>query len=139
MRVKKYKSDKLVSIPIKKYLINWAKAPSKGQQILQDFLYPYWKDCIVLKEMKIPGTKWRFDIVNCNRRIIVEFSPTSHHNKYNPFFHKSRAGYLRSLLADSKKREWAEENDFKVIDVCEEDLDYLSKSYFLNTFDVQLS
>lgn len=138
MKVKKYKSDKLVSIKINKYKIDWNKAPSKGQQILQDFLFPYWKNYLILKEMYLPGTKWRFDLVNCSKKIIIEYSPLSHHNNYNPFFHKSRAGYLRSLKSDSNKLEWAADNGFKVIEITEEDLPHLSANYIETKFGISI-
>lgn len=139
MRVKKYKSDKEVLIKISKYKINWSKAPSKGQQILQDFLYPLWRNCLVLAEMRVPGTLWRFDIVNCNKKIIIEYSPLTHHNNYNPWFHKSRAGYLKSLKSDINKLEWAEQqNGFKVIEIVEEDLPLLSIKYIENKFGINI-
>lgn len=138
MKVKKYKSDKEVLIKVSKYKIIWDKAPSKGQLKLQQFLYPFWKNCIVLKEMFIPGTKWRFDIVNCNKKIIVEYSPLSHHNNYNKFFHKSRIGYIRSLKSDLDKFEWAVDNGFKVLEINEDDLEHLSYEFVLNKFNISL-
>lgn len=137
MKVRKYKSQKEVTISIKRYTIEWESAPSKGQQVLQNFLYPYWKNQIILAEMYVPGTKWRFDIVNCNKKIILEYSP-SHHNSFNPFFHKNRAGYLKSLKSDIYKRDWAAINGFKVIDIDESDLDNLSINYFVDKFGISI-
>lgn len=138
MRVFKYKSKQQILIKTSDYLINWKKAPSKGQQILQDFLYPYWKYSLILQEMRVPGALWRFDIVNCNKRLIVEYSPVTHHNNYNPFFHKSRLGYLKSLKSDIFKSEWAAENNFKVIEITEDDLDKLSPSYIEEKFGISI-
>lgn len=138
MKVKKYKSSKEIIIKVSDYKIDWQKAPSKGQQILQDFLYKYWSKCLVLSEMRVPGTKWRFDIVNCNKKIIVEFSPTSHHNNYNQFFHKSRAGYLRSIKADLFKFDWAMSNGFKLIEIVDDDLNKLSPDYILEKFGINI-
>lgn len=137
MKVKKYKSNKLVSISLKKYAIDWEKAPSKGQRVLQDFLYQFWHNQLILGEMRIPGTLWRFDIVNCNKRIIFEFSPI-HHFAFNKFFHKNRAGYLKSLKSDVLKQKWAEENDFKVIEITDEDLPKLSLKYIEEKFGVSI-
>jgi hypothetical protein len=138
VKVKKYKSDKIISIDIKKYKIDWNSAPSKGQQILQDFLFPYWKTRLILREMRVPGTLWRFDLVDVNSRTIVEYSPISHHGNYNPFFHKTRAGYLKSIKSDIYKLEWAEQNGFKVIEIQECDLPFLSLDYIYNKFGVNL-
>jgi hypothetical protein len=139
MKVFKYNSTRLCTIPINRYKINWEKAPSKGQLELQKFLYPYWKSYLVLKEMRVPGTLWRFDIVNCNKRLIIEYSPKSHHGSYNKFFHKNRAGYGKSLNADVSKYEWAvEQNGFKLIEITEEDLPNLSVQFFQNRFDINI-
>ena len=137
MKVKKYKSNKEISININKYKINWQKSQSKGQQILQDFLYPYWKDSLILQEMRVPGTLWRFDLVNCNKKLIIEYSPV-HHREYTPFFHKHRLGYLKVIQSDIKKEQWAETNNFKLIEVQEEDLDLLSYQFFIDKFDIYL-
>lgn len=138
MKVKKYKSDRLVTINIQKYKIDWNSAPSKGQQVLQNFLYPYWRNSLILQEMYVPGTKWRFDLVNCNRKIIVEYSPKTHHGNFNKFFHRSRAGYLRSIKADLFKYDWAIENDFKVAEIVEKDLDNLSIKFFQDKFNISI-
>ncbi len=139
MRVKAYKSEKLILINTKKYKINWDKKVSKGQKILQDFLYPYWRNYLVLQEMRVPSTLWRFDLVNCSKKIIIEFSPKSHHNNFNKFFHKSRSGYLRSLKADMYKYEWAtEQNGFKLIELDDSDLPLLSVKYLEEKFGVNI-
>lgn len=138
MKVKKYKSNKEILIKVSKYLIDWKKAPSKGQQILQDFLYKYIKNHIVLAEFRIPGSLMRFDIVDCTTRNIYEFSPISHHNNYNPFFHKSRAGYLRSLKSDTNKLEWAEQNNFQVAEITDDDLPLLSIKYIQDKFNINI-
>lgn len=139
MRVFKYNSNKLVTININKYKIDWNSAPSKGQQTLQDFLYPYLKNHIVLAEMRVPGTLWRFDLVDCNTKVIYEYSPLTHHNNYNPFFHKSRAGFLKSLKSDMLKYEWAtQKNNFKVIEITEDDLPLLSLKYIQDKFNISI-
>ena len=88
--------------------------------------------------MRVPGTLWRFDLVNCNKKLIIEYSPITHHNNYNPFFHKSRAGYLKSLKSDMFKNQWALDNGFKVIEIVEDDLDKLSLAYFIDKFGISL-
>jgi hypothetical protein len=138
MKVLKYKSHKLVTINIRKYAIDWTDAPSKGQKVLQDFLYPFWKNSIILSEMRIPGTLMRFDLVNCNKKLIIEYSPISHHDNFNKFFHKDRIGFLKSLKNDIEKRKWAQENGFQVLDIQESDLKDLSLSYIKRKFGIEL-
>jgi hypothetical protein len=138
VKVRKYNSNKLVTININKYKIDWNKAPSKGQKILQDFLYTFWKNNLVLQECRIPGALFRFDLLNCTKKIIIEYSPLSHHNNFNKFFHRSRSGYLKSLKSDINKRKWAESNGFKVIDIQESDLENLSILYIYDKFGISL-
>lgn len=138
MRVKKLNSSKFILINVGKYLIDWNKAPSKGQKKLQKFLYPYLKSHIVLAEMRVPGSLWRFDIVDCNTHIIYEYSPESHHNNYNEFFHHDRVGYSKSIISDFNKEEWANQNGFKVVHIIEDDLDKLSLDYFKSNFEVNI-
>ena len=138
MIVTKWKSSKEVVIPINKYRIKWNKAPSKGQQKLQDFLVHFWEYDIVLAEMRIPGSKKRCDIVNCNKKVIIEYSPLSHHNNFNPFFHGNRSNFLKSIKSDYDKMMWAESNGFLFVEVTEADLDNLNKEYFSKTFNLNL-
>lgn len=138
IKVKRYNSNKLVSINPNKYRIDWNNAPSKGQQILQNFLYPYLKNHLVLKEVRIPGTLMRIDIVDCNTHICYEYSPLTHHNNYNEFFHKCRAGYLKSLTSDMNKARWINENGFKLVEIVEDDLNNLSLKYFREKFEIDI-
>lgn len=136
----KFKSTKTKNVNISHYLINWSIAPSKEQQRLQDFLYPYWKNHIVLAEFLLPGSLLRFDIINISQHIIVEHSPNSTHGEFNKFFHVTRSGYLKRIKNDMAKIEWAENQNppFRVIETTEEDLDLLSRKYFLEKFNVLL-
>lgn len=130
MIVTKWKGTQKIAIPIKNYKIDWSKAPSKGQQVVQDFLYDFWRHDIVIAEMRIPGCMKRFDIVNCSKKIIIEYSPISHHGNFSEFFHKNRAQYLKSIKSDIDKIAWAERNGFKIAEITEADLIRLSEKWF---------
>jgi hypothetical protein len=132
----KFKSQKQVNVNINKYLINWNESPSKQQKILQNFLYPYWKNKIVCAEFRIPGSLFRIDILNISDRLAIEYSPDSTHD-FNPFFH-NRASFERRVKSDIDKIEELERNKFKIIELNEEDLDLLSPRYFIDKFQISL-
>ncbi len=130
-----------VLIKINKYKINWLKAPSKEQKIIQDFLYPFWCHKIVLQEFRIPSSLLRIDLICCNSRTCIEYSPKSHHGTYNKFFHGgSRNNYLSSLKRDCKKYEWITDprNSLKFIELNETDLPFLSPKYILDKFGINI-
>ena len=133
----KFKSDKQVNVNIRKYLIDWSLSPSKQQKILQDFLYPFWKNKIICAEFRLPGSLFRVDLINISDRLAIEYSPDSTHD-FNQYFHGSRAGFLRRVKSDIWKIEELERNNFKIIEINEEDLNWLSKSFFLEKFNVVL-
>ena len=72
------------------------------------------------------------------KRIAVE-AQGAQHEEFNKFFHNnSRANYLRSITRDHDKRVWLENNDFKVLEVFEDDLPSLSKKYILDKFEISI-
>lgn len=87
----------------------------------------------------MPGSLFRIDILNISDKIAIEYSPDSTHFEFSPFFHGTRpSGYLKRIKSDLLKIEELERNGFQVIEINEEDLDYLSKKYFLEKFGVNL-
>lgn len=140
MIFKKIYTLKPIDINIRKYLVDWNKYPSKEQKRLQDFLYPYWKNKVILSEFRIPGSLFRIDLLNISDRIAIEYSPESTHFEHNPFFHgDARASnYLKRIKVDMHKIRWATQNDIQTIEIIKEDLDFLSRSFFLKKFNVVL-
>ena len=138
MKVYKFKSDKLVSIPINKYLIDWdADSCSKLQTKCKQLLRPFWSRCLVLEECRIPGCLLRIDFICLNKKIAVEVSPISHHGTFNAFFHKnSRNVYKDSIKRDLDKLEWLEKNQFKLLELNEADLDQFSPRYIESLFGI---
>jgi len=135
----KLKSGKEVNFnPIQYKLIDWNKAPSAPQLKVQKFFYPYWKNDVVLSEMRLPKSLWRYDLVNLSRKIVVETSPDAVHLEYNEFMHGSRAGYSKKIKADYEKMQLAELNGFKFIELNDEHLINLTKTMFKEIFDLIL-
>jgi hypothetical protein len=139
MKLSKFNDySKIVSIPVKKYKFNPDKKVSKGQKILQDFLLKYVDSSFLLQELRLPGSLLRIDLVLIDKKAMIEYSPNSHHNNFNKFFHKNRLNYLSSLKRDIKKQEYVERNGYKFIEINETDLDKLSYDFFVDNFDLFL-
>ena len=121
---------KLQSRIVKKYLINWnKKSRSQIQFKVKQFLKPYWENQIVYEEFPVYGSKMKVDILNATKKIAIEVQGRQH-KEFNKFFHKTRANYLASIKRDQQKREWLEKNNFKVVEVEEEEINKLSKTFF---------
>lgn len=119
-----------------KYRIDWAKtAPSQGAQFVKSFLKKFCFNDIVYEEFRIPTTKMRFDFLNQTKRFIIEFHGKQH-EEYNAHFFKSRAGYLNSIKRDGLKLLEAERNRYKLIELYVEDLDFLTRDFLKNKFNV---
>jgi hypothetical protein len=131
-------SNKTINVDIVKYRIDWDRAVSKPQKAVKDFLYRYWKGKIILEEFKMPGMRYRFDLVNMNDHVIVEVSPKKVHGEFNKFFHKTRLGYVNSIKRDMFKIEWAEKNGFTLVEIFDDDIDVLSREWFREKYGVEL-
>ena len=46
--------------------------------------------------------------------------------------------YLESIKRDLKKAEWLEMNDFNLIEINEDEINQISKKFFLTKFDIVL-
>ena len=123
-------NGKLVNKNVRNYLINWEKASrSKLQFKFKQFFYPFWKNHIVYEEFPVYGTMLKVDILNATKRIAIEIQGNQHES-FNEFFHDhSRLRYLNSIKRDVKKAKWLEINNFKFIELYENDLKNLSPQY----------
>ena len=93
---------------------------------------------ICYEEFPVYGTRMKVDMINMTKRIAVEVQGAQH-DSFNKFFHNnSRANYLSSIKRDYDKRVWLESNDFKVLEVFEEDLPSLSKKYIMQKFEISI-
>jgi hypothetical protein len=124
--------------PAQYKLRDWDKAPSKPQLSVQKFFYPFWKNDIVLTEMRLPKSLLRYDLVNLSRKVVVETSPDAVHLNFNEFMHGTTEGFKKKIKADVLKRNLAELNDFLFIELFDEHLNNLTKKMFKETFDLDL-
>lgn len=112
-----------------KHRINWDRKVSGPQMAVKRFLRPYWEGHAVYEEVQIPGSRLRVDLINLHIRTVIEVSPAGSHS-YNPFFHRgSRLNFTAALKRDLKKQEWAERNDFRYIELTDDDLNNLSTEW----------
>ena len=130
---------KLQNKNVSKYLIKWdAKSCSKIQFRTKQFLKPYWQNQIVYEEFPVYGTRMRVDILNATKKIAIEVNG-SQHSKFNKFFHKgSRLKYLESIKRDVAKANWLESNNFKLIEIEEDEIDSLSLGFFKKNYNIVL-
>lgn len=132
-------NGKLQKKSVTKYLVDWdKKSRSKIQFTVKQFLKTYWKGQVVYEEFPVYGTKMSVDILNATKKIAIEVQGRQH-NEFNKFFHSdSRLKYLESIKRDLKKAEWLEMNDFNLIEINEDEINQISKKFFLTKFDIVL-
>lgn len=132
-------SGKLRYKSVQKYRIEWeAPCRSNLQYEVKQFFKTYWKGQICYEEFPVYGTRMKVDLINMTKRIAVEVQGAQH-DSFNKFFHNnSRANYLSSIKRDYDKRVWLESNNFKVLEIFEEDLPSLSKKYVAEKFEISI-
>ena len=123
-------NGKLVNKNVRNSLIDWqGKSRSKLQFKFKQFFYPYWKNHIVYEEFPVYGSMLKVDLLNATKKIAVEIQGNQHES-FNKFFHdNSRLKYLQSIKRDVKKVKWLEMNEFKFLELYEDDLKSLSPQY----------
>lgn len=138
MKLKKLGSNSEVNVNISKYRVDWdAKCRSKFQYDLKQWLRRYWGNHVVLEEFQIPGSLLKVDLINLNKRIMVEINGVQH-GKYNKHFHRgNRVNFLKQMSRDQMKRNWAEANDFVIVEIEPEDLP-LSLDFFRQKYDLEI-
>jgi len=130
---------RLRSKNVTKYLIDWDKpSRSKIQFKTKKFLEPFWGCHVVFEEFPVYGTRQKVDILNATIKVAVEVQGKQH-SSFNKFFHSnSRSKYLDSIKRDVLKREWLESNKYKLIEVEEDEVNDLSRSFFEKRFGLKL-
>ena len=109
------------TIPLKKYMDNKRSKVSfyhaQAREVMRDVFLGY----SILEEVKLPGTvdpskksALFLDFFIPNLKIGVEVHGQQHF-KYTPFFHKSKAGFMKAKARDRDKSEWCEINDVDLI------------------------
>ena len=130
---------KLVNKNVSSCLIDWdGKSRSKVQFNTKQFLKNYWKNHIVYEEFPVFGSRLKVDIVNATLRIAVEVHGKQH-SAFNKFFHNdSRLNYLKSIKRDVAKEKWLSDNNFKLIEIYEDEVKDLSQTFFKEKFNLTL-
>ncbi len=138
MKVTRIGSNKNAELNISKYRIDWKKkCRSKFQDNVKAWLKEYWWTHVCMEEVRLPGTRMRFDLINVTKRIVVEINGAQH-DKYNKHFHRSsRVNFHDQIVRDQLKREWAEANNFKFVEIYPEDLP-LTVEFFKEKFNINL-
>jgi hypothetical protein len=138
--VTRLKSTKQERLRESDYLIDWDKRNdvSKPQTAVKDFLRRYWAKHVVTWETRIPGSLLRVDIMNWTLHVAVEVSPKKSHS-YNAFFHRHRARYGAAMQHELDKAEWLESNGFVLCEVFDEDIPVLSRQWFREKYNVDLT
>ncbi len=105
----------------RKYYVEWnGGTRSKGQTALKKFLYPFWKNDLILEEMPLVGSRMTFDIVNISKSICIEFQGKQH-TEHVKHFHGARTGkFLSQIKRDMKKHDWCEINGFNLVEIFNE-------------------
>lgn len=132
-------TGKLISKNVSKYRVDWdSKSKSNLQFEIKQFLRQYWQNHIVYEEFPVYGSRMRVDFINATRKIAVEVNGAQH-SSFNKFFHQnSRAKYLSSIRRDYEKYEWLMKNEFKFIELEQEDLKILSIDFIEQKFGIQI-
>lgn len=121
----------------KEYLVDWDRKVSGPQKATKDFLKQYWQHDIVLEEARCPRSLLRIDLWNVSRSIVVEVSPRAVHDKYNPFFHGSLAGFRSAIKRDMEKHHWCELNGLALATIKDGDFP-LTAAFFQAQFGITL-
>ena len=80
----------------------------------------------------------KVDILNATNKIAIEVQGLQH-EQFNKFFHKnSRTNYLEGIKRDYQKGRWLEQNNFKLVEIRQEEVDDLSVEFFMEKFQVLL-
>jgi hypothetical protein len=132
-------NGKLINKNVNKYTLKWDK---KSRSIIQfkvkQFLKPFWIGQILYEEFPVYGSLLKVDILNATLKIAIEVNGNQH-SAFNPFFHNNDPNrYLKGYKNDVKKSEWLAKNDFKLIEINEDEINLLSKQFFLEKFNLVL-
>lgn len=132
-------NGKLIDKNVNKYTLKWDK---KSRSIIQfkvkQFLKPFWIGQILYEEFPVYGSLLKVDILNATLKIAIEVNGNQH-SAFNPFFHNNDPNrYLKGYKNDVKKSEWLAKNDFKLIEINEDEINLLSKQFFLEKFNLVL-
>lgn len=138
MRLKKLNSNVERDFPVRKYLVDWDKScRSKFQFDVKQWFKKYWHGQVCLEEFRIPGSRLMVDLVNLNKRALVEINGVQH-DEFNKHFHRdNRENFRKQMERDLLKRKWANANNFTLIEILPEDLP-LTLAFFRDRYEFEV-
>lgn len=122
-----------------KYKVDYdKKCRSKIQFQFKNFLKPYIFKHLVLEEFTLPGTRLSIDLLDLTTHIAYEIQGFQH-IEYNAFFSKnSRSNYLGQISRDMRKKDYLEKNNYRLIEIYENEIPLLSHQWFSEKFGIKL-
>lgn len=84
---------------------------------------------LVVEEFPIPGERLFLDFFIPEKMLAIE-ADGNQHDVYNSFFHKNLRNFINSQARDSRKEQWCELNNIRLIRVKPNDLGNLAKLIF---------
>lgn len=111
-------------LPFQGYRIdlNDTRPRSDGHKRCRALLKKIYPFDIVLEEVPVPGENLFLDFFIPLRKAVIEVQGAQH-TEFVPFFHKSKTGFANSQKRDNRKKQWAEINNFKLIELSDSDGD----------------
>lgn len=129
---------KLCKKNVTPYIVKWdGQCKSILQFRVKQFLKPYWRAHVVYEEFPVFGTLLRVDILNATYRIAVEVQGEQH-SEFHYFHQGEPMNYLNGIKRDMVKYEWLEKNNFQIVEINYDEVDKLSRDFFLTKFGVKL-
>ena len=109
------------TIPLKKYMGSNRSKVSFYHSQAREIIQIVFSGDNILEEVKLPGTvnpskkaALFLDFFIPNLKIGVEVHGQQHF-KYIPFFHKSKAGFMKARARDRDKAEWCDINNITLV------------------------
>lgn len=119
-------------------MVMWGeKVGSNAQTNVKNFFEPFWNGQVVCEEFPVLGSRMRCDLINFTKKIAVE-THGQQHDKFVPFFHKTRTNFKKSFKRDLVKYNWLESNGFRVIEVFDHEIPQLSAEWIKQKFDIEI-
>ncbi len=130
---------KISKLNVTPYSIRW-DGPSKSQLQfkVKQFLKPYWQGHMVYEEFPVFGAKQlKVDILNATLKVAIEVNGPQH-SQFHYFHNGEPFNYLAGVKNDVKKMEWLLSNDFVFIEINHDEVEMLTREFFLQKFGVTL-
>ena len=116
-------NNKEYNLDLKKYIVraNDTTKKSKYHLLARKLIKETFNGYTILEEVKLPGSRdpskksaLFLDFLVPGVMMAIEVHGQQHY-EYSPFFHKTKAGYLKARARDEDKKEWCELNNINLI------------------------